>query len=65
VYFDDKLLPWRKIQGVLQYEKYVDVSGGEVFRVPTNIESKEAEIVVKDGEKKLKRLKLKDVPVGQ
>lgn len=63
--YNGNLLPCRIINGVIQYQKYVDVMGGEVFRIPAGNEDEEAIVIVKDGKKKLRPpLKLKNLPWG-
>jgi hypothetical protein len=65
VTYNGNLLPCRKINGVIQYQKYIDVMGGEVFRIPAGREDEEATVIVKDGKKKLRPpLKLKNLPWG-
>ena len=63
--YNGNFIPNKKVNGVLQYQKYIDVMGGEVFRIPAGTENEEAIVILKDGKKKLRcPIKLKDLPWG-
>ncbi len=62
VFYDGKPLPHWDNENELIYERMIVKSGGANFRISKGSENEEAEVVVMDGERTLRKRKFKDLP---
>ena len=46
------------------YQRKIPIGGGANFRIPKKLQEDDAEIVIKDGKKKLEKIKFSELPIG-
>jgi hypothetical protein len=63
IYLDDEALPfWDSHRERPNYEKKIRASGGANVRIPESLLNDDAYVTVKDGERTLRRMRLREVP---
>jgi hypothetical protein len=63
VFVDGVKIPWSGNPNELRYEGVIYQSGGENFLIPKGIEKDSATVIIKDGNKVLRKRRFKDIPL--
>lgn len=61
VLYDGEKLPWWDNVEKCYYERFIDVGSGGNVRIPKGKKKDDAEVVVKDGKKTLRKRKFKEI----
>ena len=61
VLYNDNLIPWSDGDDPSYYEKSFDINTGGSVLIPKGKENKDAEIIIQNNNKKLKKVKFKDL----
>lgn len=61
IFYDGVKLPWWNSEKPVLYERRIMKDGGANFRIPKNIEKEDAEVIVRDGKRKLRKIKFSEL----